>query len=383
MRSDRRLISLLLLALCWPGALAQASEPALELDDLRAFSEAWRQIKSHYVEPIDDKTLLEAALRGMTAELDPHSDWLSADQLERLEEQALGRYGGLGIRLAIQPDYLQIVATEPAAPGHRAGLRPGDRIVAVNAQRIVQDNAETMAASLRGPPGSLVELLIERPGRSEPEQLAVAREVITRASLELEVLAGGRALLTIDSFQQNTVSELDLALRELATLPALSALILDLRGNPGGIVQAAVAAADRFLDEGLIVLADARNPADSLRYEARPGQLFGTLPVAILINSGTASAAEIMAAALADHGRARLFGETSWGKGSVQTIWPLSNGSGLRLTTAYYRTPAGRQIEGAGLVPHEAVEDRPDPQNQSDPVLERALEWLEAIEPQP
>ncbi|OAB56814.1 hypothetical protein AY599_06500 [Leptolyngbya valderiana BDU 20041] len=373
---------LFLLALLWVGALAAAGgaeeAEALDLDDLKAFAEAWARIKSSYVEPIDDRVLLEAAIRGMVSELDRHSAWLDEARFKRLEDDALGRYGGLGLRIAIQSDHLQIVDARPGMPAALAGLVPGDRIVEVNRTPLDEGNAEEMALALRGPAGSQVELAVIRGRADRPERIALTREVIRQASVQWEALDEDIGLIVIQSFQQTTPTELDRAVEALLDSSRLQGLIIDLRGNPGGMVQSAVAVADRFLDEGLILSSEGRHEGAVQSSLAVPGDLLEQRPIAILIDNQTASAAEILAAALRDQERATIFGERSYGKGSVQSIWPLSNGSALRLTTARYRTPAGRDLEDAGVIPDiEVPYAASDADRGVDAVLDKARTWME------
>ncbi|MEN1727437.1 MAG: S41 family peptidase [Pseudomonadota bacterium] len=368
------LLRLVVLPLALVASLAWGQEnDALDIDDLKAFAEAWGRIKSQYVEPIDDHVLLEAAIRGMVSELDRHSSWLDEAQFARMEADALGRFGGLGVRIAIQPDHLQVVDTTPEGPAALAGLSPGDRILEIDGQTIVDGNSDAMALALRGPAGSTVELTVARVASGREEKLLLTRQVIRQESVFWQVIDKDQALIRITSFQQTTAVELDRAVEALLEAHEPRGVILDLRGNPGGMVQAAVAVSDRFLDEGLIVSAQARETSEQERFEANPGALLTGLPMAVLIDNQSASAAEILAAALRDHERATLIGERSYGKGSVQSIWPLSNGSALRLTTARYRTPAGRDLERAGVLPDIEV---PYANAAGDAVLDAALDWM-------
>jgi len=371
---------LLALLLILAGGLATASpardtDDALDIDDLKAFAEAWEHIKSSYVEPIDDRVLMEAAIRGMVSELDRHSAWLDEARFKRLEDDALGRYGGLGLRIAIQSDHLQIVDARPDMPAALAGLQPGDRIIEVDRVRLDEENAERMALALRGPAGSRVELAVLRQRQDTPERFALTREIIRQASVQWRPLDQGIGLIEIRSFQQSTPVELDRAVENLLDASTVRGLIIDLRGNPGGMVQSAVAVADRFLDGGLILSSEGRHEGAGQASLASPGDLLERRPIAVLIDNQTASAAEILAAALRDQQRATVFGERSYGKGTVQSIWPLSNGSALRLTTARYRTPAGRDLEDAGVLPDIEV---PYSTSEADPVLEKARNWMES-----
>jgi carboxyl-terminal processing protease len=348
----RILISALVVTCLLPAAIGASPSRPVAVEDLRAFADAWGYIKDHYVEEIDDRALLEAALRGMLSELDPHSAWLSADDLSSVEEQASGRYGGLGIRIAVQNDHLQIVAAMGNSPAERAGLQPGDRIIAIDDTSLDESNTGQATEWLRGAPGTLVALTIEREGKSQHLHLALTREMIHRISVTAESLDDGFELIKINNFQQNTAEELDAILTELdlQSVPP-AGLILDLRDNPGGILQEAVAVADRFLTDKLVVYADGRGKSQTLSLGTGSGEFLPEIPMVVLVNRNSASAAEILAGALQDHGRALVLGESTYGKGSIQTIWPLRNGDGMRLTTALYFTPSGRQIQSQGIVP--------------------------------
>lgn len=322
------------------------------VEDLRAFADAWGYIKDHYVEAVDDRRLLEAAIRGMLAELDEHSSWLAPEQLRVVEEQATGRYGGLGIRIAVNQDHLQVVSAMGDSPAGRAGLMPGDRIVAIDHTQVTEDNANEAVEWLRGAPGTLIALTIEREGQGGSLEMSLTREIIRRSSVSLQILEGELVHLSIQQFQQSTATELDEAIADaLEHLGALNGLILDLRDNPGGMLQAAVAVSDRFLSDKLVVYADGRGKSEALRFTSNPGEVLPGVPLVVLVNRSSASAAEILAGALQDHERAVILGEETFGKGSVQTIWPLRNGAGMRLTTSHYHTPSGRMIQSGGIVP--------------------------------
>lgn len=344
-------IACLMIALLAAGS-AWSRDEAVGIEDLRAFADAWGYIKDHYVEEVDDRQLMEAAIRGMLSELDQHSGWLSQDELAALEEDATGRYGGLGVRIAVQEQYLQVISALGDSPAERAGLKAGDRIVAIDQKPLDATNAGEATGWLRGPPGTLVALTVERDGVDERLELDLTREIIFRRSVSLETLPDGFAHVQIASFQQSTATELDEALDELAALPdSPSGLILDLRDNPGGMLVAAVAVSDRFLSDKLVVYAESRGDGQELRLTTNPGEKLADVPMIVLVNGTSASAAEIVAGALQDHGRAIVLGERTYGKGSVQTIWPLRNGGGIRLTTSHYHTPSGRMLNGKGIVP--------------------------------
>lgn len=343
---------LLALALLRPAGAATDPETGLSLEDLRAFTDAWGHVKEHYVEPVDDRQLLEAAMQGMLSGLDPHSKWLDAEAFTSLEEQAVGRYGGLGLQVGVIDDHLKVVTVYSDGPAAEAGVQPGDRIVAIDNEPLGARNVANATARIRGVPGSLVKITIERDGLDQALEFKLARQIIERSSVSSEWLADRFLHLRISRFQQNTATELDRLLADFIDGEAEpSGLLLDLRDNPGGMLQAAIAASDRFLSEKLVVSAEGRGPDKVTEYRTGPGEYFPDLPMVVLVDRGSASAAEIMAGALRDHGRAVLIGETTYGKGSVQTIWPLSNGTGIRLTTALYFTPGGHRIQARGITP--------------------------------
>lgn len=344
------LMVFLMVALARPVAANPAE--GLSLEDLRAFTDAWRHVKEHYVEAVDDRQLLEAAMKGMLSNLDPHSKWLNAEEFTDLEQQAVGRYGGLGLQIGVFENYLKVVSVYSDGPAEEAGVQPGDRIVGIDSQSLDASNVGDAAARIRGLPGSQVDIRIERDGLVDTLEFKLTRRIIERSSVRAERLAERYLHLKIDRFQQNTATELDRLLSEFESAdPVPSGLILDLRDNPGGMLQAAIAASDRFLSEKLVVSAAGRNDEQSVEYRTGPGEHFPDLPMVVLVDRGSASAAEIMAGALRDHGRAMIIGEPTYGKGSVQTIWPLSNGTGIRLTTALYFTPGGHRIQARGITP--------------------------------
>ncbi len=351
-RFMHRVLGFIIVCLWQPGLANDSALESVSLKDLRAFAEAWEHIKSSYVEPVDDRRLLEAAIRGMVGELDTNSAWLSKSDFGLLEEQATGRYGGLGIRVAVLQDYLEVIDAPATSPAGRGGLRPGDRIIGVDQIRLSQVNIDQAAEWLRGPPGTMVDLTVEREGLAEPLHLALIRDLIRHNSVSSDWAMGGIALIRIDHFQQTTATELDDQLAELTQAGSPpQGLILDLRNNPGGMLQAAVAVSDRFLSNQLVVTAKGRGAAQSQRFMTQEGEVLANTIMLVLVNRQSASAAEIVAGALQDHGRARVMGEQTYGKGSIQSIWPLANGSGIRLTTARFYTPLGHSIQDAGIMP--------------------------------
>ncbi len=361
-----RLVRLVLLASLLMPLAAQPADSVpgqVDMDDLRAFADVWGYIKTHYVDEVDDRELLEAAVRGMVSELDERSSWLSPDELASLEEQATGRYGGLGVRITVQPDHLQVVAAMDGSPAERAGLVEGDRIVAIDDRRLDENNSSQATSWLRGTPGTAVALTVERDEQDGPLEIEVTREAIQSSSVAGAILPGDFAYVRVTGFQQSTASELDDMLEALAERLGghPEAMILDLRQNPGGMLHASVAVSDRFLSEKLVVYTEGRNPTDDLELFSNPGEAFPGMALLVLVDSASASAAEIVAGALQDHGRALIAGVPTYGKGSVQTVWSLRNQGGLQLTTAYYHTASGRNIEADGVEPDMLIEPRSQP----------------------
>lgn len=348
-----KLITLLLAAaLSAPAQSGVDVRPALDLDDLRTFADVFGYIKQHYVDDVDDRTLLDAAIRGMLSELDPHSAWLSPDELAGLEESASGRYGGLGVEIQVHESFLEVITAMENTPAARAGIRTGDRIIAIDALRLDSRNAAEATRWLRGAPGTRVELTVERDDQEDPLEFMVTRELIRVPNITARMLEPDLGYLRISSFSHNAGAALDEAFANLSAQNALlNGLVIDLRGNPGGVLGASVAVADRFLNGGLVVYTDGRSEHGRLEFSATAGDMTGGLPLVVLVDRGSASAAEIVAGALQAHGRALILGERTFGKGSVQTVWPLRNGTGMRLTTARYYTPNGRSIQAEGIEP--------------------------------
>ncbi|KFN46728.1 hypothetical protein N787_09435 [Arenimonas metalli CF5-1] len=358
----------LLLALLLPlTVLAQEDAPAepaaapeaMPLDEIQRYVAVYRAIKEAYVEPIDDQTLMKAALRGLLADLDPHSAYLEKEDAEALDEQTEGAYSGVGVEIEQRPDRsLLVVAPIDGTPAQRAGLRAGDVIIAIDGQALASEGADAASRELRGPEGSQVTVTYLRMGEPAPRDLVITRETIRITSVSSRVLEPGYGYLRIANFQTDTGPQV---LRQLRALNAqaeggqLAGLVLDLRSNPGGLLNAAVEAADAFLDEGLIVRTKGRLVYSNASFHAKPGDLLKGAPVVVLVDAGTASAAEVLAGALRDHRRALLMGSRTFGKGSVQTVVPLENGDSIKLTTARYYTPRGRSIQARGIRPDEVI----------------------------
>lgn len=367
MSSRFRLSALALsLALLGGAPLAQASEApeadaaprgTLPLDELRTFAEVLDRIKTAYVEPIDDKTLLENAIKGMLGNLDPHSAYLEPEDFRELQESTSGEFGGLGIEVGQEDDMIRVISPIDDTPAARAGIEAGDLISRIDGQPTKGWTLLQAVEKMRGTPGSKITLTLIRDA-GKPFDVELERAVIKVRSVRRELLDQGYGYLRITQFQIDTGKEVGKALARLQKDNGgrLDGLVLDLRNNPGGVLQSAVEVADHFLDKGLIVYTKGRIANSELRFSADPADASAGVPLVVLINGGSASASEIVAGALQDHKRAVLMGTDSFGKGSVQTVLPLTNERALKLTTALYYTPSGRSIQAQGIVPDIVVE---------------------------
>lgn len=360
MRVLPTLLLLPALALAQEPAPVDATDPVVAetppaevpLAEIRRYVSVFNAVKDAYVEPVDDETLMKASLRGLLSDLDPHSVYLDKDEAEALIADTEGEYVGIGVETERRPDHaLRVVAPIDGTPAHRAGLRAGDVITAIDGESLV-GNANPHHA-LRGEEGAPVTVTIERTGEPEAFDVLVVRESIRVASVDSRVLEPGYAYVRISTFQADTGPALRRQLRALTGdgETRLHGLVLDLRSNPGGLLSAAVEASDLLLDEGLVVRTQGRLSHSNASFHAKPGDLLDGAPVVVLVDTGTASAAEVMAGALRDHGRASVMGSRTYGKGSVQTVVPLDNGDSIKLTTARYYTPSGESIQARGIRP--------------------------------
>lgn len=357
--SFRRPLLYSLFCLLPSGLLADepASEADLPLNELRTFVEVMERIKNSYVEPIDDKTLLENAIKGMLEHLDPHSAWLDNKSFTELQESTHGQYGGLGLEIGIEENGLQVIAPIDDSPAAAAGIEAGDLIIRIDGQPSKDMSLMDAAEKLRGKPGSSVTLGISR-NQQAPFDISLKRAIIKSRSVREQLLEQDYGLLRISQFQTNTGDETGKALRKLEKTNGqpLKGLVLDLRNNPGGVLQAATEVADHFLSKGRIVYTQGRLANSKIHFDAQPRTSIGPIPMVVLINGGSASASEIVAGALQDHQRAVIMGTTSFGKGSVQSVLPLGEDQGLKLTTARYYTPSGRSIQALGIEPDIVIE---------------------------
>lgn len=342
-----------------PPVEGQPARTPIEIrpEDLRTFVSVLRAVKDGYVDPVDDQTLFQGAIAGVLSDLDPHSAFLSEDELKDWDEGVQGIYGGLGIEVIGVDGVLRVIAPIDDSPAARAGIRAGDGIVAIDGVAVAEREDEALD-QLRGPAGTPVQLTIERDGAGQLLEFKLTREVILAQSVRMRWLEPGYGYARISVFQENTGVEFRDRLRKLkADGAALRGLVLDLRDNPGGVLQAAVEVADAMLEGGVVVKTEGRLASADGTYGAGPGDLTDGAPLVVLIDGGSASASEIVAGALKDHQRALVIGQRSFGKGSVQNILPLESGGAIKLTTARYYTPSGHSIQAQGITPDIVLPD--------------------------
>ncbi|HLD13292.1 MAG TPA: S41 family peptidase [Burkholderiales bacterium] len=331
----------------------------LPLDELRTFTEVFSRIKSDYVETVEDKKLLGDAVQGMLAGLDPHSSYLDADSFKDVRVETEGRFGGLGIEVTMENGFVKVVSPIEDTPAARADIRTGDLIIRLDDKAVKGMTLNEAVRLMRGKVGTDITLTVAREGTTKPFKVTLKRAVIKIQSVKNKLLEPGYGYVRVTQFQAGTERYLNDAIKKLNTESkgALRGLVLDLRNNPGGVLNAAVAVSDAFLNKGLIVYTEGRVADSRLKFSATPGDLLNGAPIVVLVNGGSASASEIVAGALQDHKRAVVMGTKTFGKGSVQTIVPVSNGAALKLTTARYFTPNGRSIQATGIVPDIAADE--------------------------
>jgi carboxyl-terminal processing protease len=343
-----------------PAKASSSAAPAdqVDMDDVRNFAHVYQIIRQAYVEKVDNKTLMNDAIKGMLAGLDPHSAYLDKEGLQELDEDTTGQYGGLGIEVMEDNGLLRIVSPIDDTPASRAGIKPGDVITSINGKTVTADNIDSMFDALRGDPGSKVTLGILHEKADQPVTMTMTRERISMTSVKTRELEPGYAYIRISQFQDDTAGDLEKKLGALLQKngPQKGA-ILDLRSNPGGLLTAAVAVSDDFLDSGTIVTTRGRLPDSNLTFTAHPGDLLNGAPMVLLTDNGTASAAEIVSGALKDNHRALIVGRRTFGKGVVQTVLPLDAEHAVKLTTARYYTPNGTSIQAEGIKPDIALGD--------------------------
>ena len=345
---------LMLLGLTVNSHGADGADPsALPVQDLRLFSEIFARIKADYVEELDDSQLLRDAVEGMLNGLDPHSVYLDPETFREVNIETRGEFGGLGLEVTLEDGTIRVVAPLDGTPAHQAGLLPGDRIIRLEDTLVQGLSLDEAVSQMRGEPGTQIRLLIAREGQPEPFEITLKRAIIRLDSVWSELLDERFGYARVSQFQPGTAMELkqQLASLEIESANGLAGLVLDLRNNPGGVLDGAVAVSDLFLRQGVIVTTRGRTKDSEVTYSATPNDILVGAPIVVLVNSGSASASEIVAGALQDRKRAVIMGEKTFGKGSVQTILPMNNGAALKLTTARYYTPFNRSIQASGIIP--------------------------------
>ena len=362
--------ALALVPLATSGLAAVDNDTYKELDE---FMNVFERVRAEYVEKVDDKTLIKGAINGMLGSLDPHSSFLDATDFQSMKAQTDGNYGGLGLTVSMEDGAVKVIAASEDTPASKAGIKPGDFITHLNGQLLFGGTLDEAVEQMRGKPGTPVKITIVRPGRDKPFDLTLTREVIELKPVKWEV-KGDVGVININSFSKNTGAGVRAAIvgieKSLGRKP--TGYVIDLRSNPGGLLDQAIEVSDAFLDHGEIVSQRGREKNDIERYYAKPGDDTNGAPIVVLVDSGSASAAEIVAGALQDHHRAIVMGERSFGKGSVQTLLPLSQTTALRLTTARYYTPSGRSVQEGGIEPDLRVPQLSDPDYKSRPRFREA-----------
>jgi carboxyl-terminal processing protease len=335
-----------------PDAVGTAATK-VPLEEIRRFVGVFNAVREAYVDPVDDRKLMQSAIKGLLLDLDPHSAYLEKNDAQAFDEETSGAYAGIGVEVQVQPDgMIKVIAPIDGTPAARAGIKSGDIISAVDGKPVSGDNDDSQGP-LRGPSGTRVTLTLLRQGVAKPFDVTLQRETIKVASVRARLLEPGLGYLRVAAFQADTAADFEHQLDVLqgASGRDLRGLVLDLRSNPGGLLTSAVQIADDLLDRGHIVSTRGRIAISDSQFDATPGDRLHGAPIVVLVDAGSASAAEVLAGALADNHRARIVGSRTFGKGSVQTLLPLENGDSVKLTTARYYTPSGKSIQARGIAP--------------------------------
>lgn len=336
-----------------------SSAQTIPLEDIRSLSEVFGKVKQHYVEDIEDKVLLENAIRGLLTGLDPHSAYLDKDAFTELREGTSGEFGGLGIVVGMKDGFVNVISPIDDTPAEKAGVKSGDLIIRLDEKNVKGMTLEDAVGVMRGKPNTDILLTIVREGTDKPLKIEITRAIIKIQSVRSKTLEEGFGYIRVSAFQERTGADLRKAISKLkkANNKKLKGLVLDLRNNPGGLLSAAVEVSDAFLEGGTVVSIKGRDASNTTTYSAKGADLINEAPIIVLINGGSASASEIVAGALQDHKRGIVMGTLSFGKASVQTVVPLGNGSALKLTTARYYTPSGASIQAKGITPDIVLDD--------------------------
>lgn len=335
-----------------------SSQTPLPLDQIKSFAEIFTRIKQSYVEPVSDEELLDFAIEGMLNGLDPHSLYLKADRYEELNEGTTGQFGGLGMEVIMEDGFVKVVTPIDDTPAAEAGIKTGDLIIRIDGKTVSGLDLQDATDQMRGEPGTSIVLTILRESSPEPFDVELKRAIVRFASVKRKRLSDQIGYLRVTQFQAGTSESFRKELKQLRQIEGFSGLILDLRNNPGGLLNSAISIADAFITEGTIVSTKGRNTDNDQKYMATSSDLIDGKPIVVLINAGSASASEIVAGALQDHQRALILGTESFGKGSVQTVMNVGEQEGIKLTTARYYTPSGHSIQASGIVPDVVVTPR-------------------------
>jgi carboxyl-terminal processing protease len=374
---------LVVLTLSLGGTVAsKGTDTGATYEQLRLFTEVLSIVQNQYVDETQPKDLIYSAIKGTLRGLDPHSSFLDPESYREMQVETSGSFGGLGIEITLRDDILTVVSPIDGTPAHRAGLQAGDRIVKIDGLSTKDMQLSDAVKKMRGKPGTKVTVSVVREGWAEPKDFEIQREQIRVQSVKTQDLGGGIEYVKLRQFQEQTSHDLEQALDKFDK-NGMKALVLDLRNNPGGLLTSAVEVTEKFVDDGkLVVYTEGRVRNQNMRFSAHAKKAYSAIPMVVLVNQGSASASEIVAGALQDYGRAIVVGVQTFGKGSVQTIIPLSDGSGLRLTTAKYFTPKGRSIHGKGITPDIVVEIPKDPSGKppAPPSLDPAEEMKKDIQ---
>jgi len=330
-------------------------------EDLKVYSDVMNNIQKNYVEEIELKKTIYNSIKGMVSKLDPHSSFMPPDMYKEMQVETKGKFGGLGIEITIKDGILTVVSPIEDTPAYRAGIKTGDQIIKIENEPTKDISLMDAVKKMRGKPKTEIKITIMRDEFKEPKEFSIIRDIIKIKSVKSKLIEDKYGYVRIAQFQENTLNEFRRALKDLkSSKHPIRGLILDLRGNPGGLLDQAVKICDEFLDSGLIVYTEGRIETQKMQFHAKENKETINYPTVVLVNGGSASASEIVAGALKDHGRAYIIGTQTFGKGTVQTIYPLIDGSGLRITTAKYYTPSHRSIQEKGIIPNRIVEDSID-----------------------
>lgn len=343
-------------------------------ENIKIFTDAISIVQENYAEEVDPKNLIYGAVKGMLLGLDPHSAFMAPEEYKEMQVETKGSFGGIGIEIGLRDGILTVIAPIEDTPAFMAGIKAGDKIIKIEGKFTKDMGVNDAVKLMRGPKGAKVSIWILRDGFKDPQEFQITRDIIIIKSIKYKSLEDGFGYIRISQFQEKTANDLEDALNKLGSKEGkLKGLILDMRNNPGGLLQQAVEVSNKFLDKGLVVYTKGRSPGQDMRFEVRSGVAHPPYPIIALVNGGSASASEIVAGALQDHKRAVILGTQTFGKGSVQTIIPLSDGSAIRITTSKYYTPSGRSIQAKGIEPDIVVGDVASKNHIKEKDLERHL----------